>query len=79
MVHAVEFNFQTIYKPMRIHGNNATRYGNAGKDRLPPIDRMTVSPDTYCDARRLLGKILFVNVLPISGSCQSMVYRSVTK
>jgi len=25
----------------------------------------------------LLGKILFVNVIPISGSCQSIVYRSV--
>ena len=40
-----------------------------------PIDRMTVSPDTY--ALRLLSKILFVIVLPISRSCQSMVYRSV--
>ena len=28
-------------------------------------------------ALRLLSKILFVIVLPISGSCQSMVYRSV--
>jgi len=35
---------------------------------------MTVSPYTYC---RMLGKILFLIVLPISGSCQSMVYRSV--
>jgi len=31
MVHAVESNFPTIYKPMRIHGNNATQYGNARK------------------------------------------------
>ena len=30
-------------------------------------------------ALRLLGKILFVIVLPISGSCQSMVYRSVVQ
>jgi len=61
----------TIYKPMRIHGNNSTRYGN---NQLPPIDKVTVSPDTYCV--RLLGKILFVIVSSISGSCQSMVYRS---
>ena len=30
---------------------------------------------TMCELR-ILGKILFVIVLPISGSCQSMVYRS---
>ena len=45
-----------------------------GNHRLPPIDRMTVSPDTYTYALRLLGKLLFVSVLPISGSCRSMVY-----
>ena len=39
------------------------------------MNRMIVSPDTY--ALRLLGKILFAIVLPISGGCQSMVYRSV--
>ena len=49
-----------------------------GNNRLPPIDRMTVSLNRYCIRLRLLGKILFVIVLPISGSCQSMVYRSVT-
>jgi len=38
---------------------------------------MTVSPDTY--ALTLLGKIEFVIVLPISRSCQSMVYRHVTR
>jgi len=30
------------------YGINATRYGN---NRLPPIDRMTVSPDTYMRTR----------------------------
>ena len=66
VVHAVESNsFSTIYKPKRIHGNNATRYGN---NRLPPIDVYML---------RMLGKILFVIVLLISGSCQSMLYRSV--
>ena len=55
-----------------------------GNNRLPPInrmklpiDRMTVSLDTYCVRAKVAGKILFVSVLPISGSCQSMVYRSV--
>ena len=36
-----------------------------GNYRLPPIDRMTVSPDTYRYALRLLGKKVFVIVLPI--------------
>ena len=75
MVHAVESIFSQLYTNQcisigitqhdtEIHGNN----------RLPPIDRMTVSPYTYC---RMLGKIFFLIVLPISGSCQSMVYRCI--
>ena len=33
---------------MRIHENNARRYRMHGNNQLPPIDRMTISPDTYC-------------------------------
>ena len=39
---------------------------------LSGISRLTMS------VLRMLGKILFVIVLQISGSCQSMVYRSMT-
>jgi len=31
VVHAVKSIVPTIYKLIRIHGNNATRYGNARK------------------------------------------------
>ena len=34
---------------MCIQGNKATHDMEMhGNNRLPPIDRMTVSPDTYC-------------------------------
>jgi len=45
---------------MRIHGNNATRYGNTRK--CPT----TAARQNDCNARRLMGKIVFVIVLPIS-------------
>ena len=48
--------FLTIYKPMRIHGNNATQYGN---NRLLPINRMTVSSDTYCVRATAAGSNIF--------------------
>ena len=73
MVHAVESNFSD-YIQTNAYRRDTEMHGN---NRLSPIDRMTVSPDTYCVTLRLLGKILFVIVLPISGSCKSMVYRSV--
>jgi len=52
---------------MHIHGNNATRYGK-------PTTAYRQNDCISKNALRLLGKIVFVIVLPISGSCQSMVY-----
>ena len=52
---------------MHIHGNNATRYGK-------PTTAYRQNDCISQNALRLLGKIVFVIVLPISGSCQSMVY-----
>ena len=40
------------------------------------IHRRNLQIHTVC-VLRMLGKILFATILPISGSCQSMVYRSV--
>ena len=48
-----------------------------GNNELLPINRMTYLPLRTAYVLRLLGKILFVIDLSISGSCQSIVYRSV--
>jgi len=40
--------FPTIYKPMRIMGITRHDTEMHGNNRLPPIDRMTVSPAMYC-------------------------------
>ena len=44
---------------------------------LPILTEWNLQILTVC-ALRMLGKIVFVIVLPISGSCQSIAYRSVT-
>jgi len=76
VVHAFE-SFFSDYITNQCITMGITRHDTEmhGNNRLPPIVRMTVSPNTYCVALRLLGKILFFIVLPISGSCQSMIYR----
>ena len=70
--------FLTIYKAMRIHGNNATMIRKCTEitDYRQSTEWLYLQIRTVYTLR-LLGKILFVIVLPISGSCQSMVYRSV--
>ena len=52
VVHAVESNCSDYIQTNAFHGNNATRYGNK---RLPLIDRMTVSPDTYFVCAKAAG------------------------
>ena len=47
---------------------SVTLDGDTYRRNLPTITKWNL---------QMLGKILFVIVLPISGSCQSMVYRSV--
>ena len=64
VVHAVESNFIQLYTNQCV---SMTRHDTEmhGNNPKPRINRMTLSPDTL----RLLGKILFVIVLPISKSC----------
>ena len=55
---------------------SVTLDGDTYRRNLPTITKWNLQILTMCTLR-MLGKILFVIVLPISGSCQSMVYRSV--
>ena len=64
-----------IYKPMRSNRNNAIRKCTEITDYRRSTEWLYF-PIRTVYALRLLGKIVFVIVLPISGSCQSIVYRS---
>ena len=50
MPHVVYAVKSTIYIQTNIH--DTEMHGN---NRLPPIDRMTVSPDTYCIGAKAAG------------------------
>ena len=67
---AIEGSCQSmVYRSVTLDGDTYRR-------NLPTITKWNLQILTMCTLR-MLGKILFVIVLPISGSCQSMVYRSV--